>query len=162
MELDQATIDVLHGKVRDTEAHGADGANYRVITRVGRSKRYVPPFATNELQLRAVIQAVTLSYVFRNAKIPSGFGATLDNLQQAAADDWMATIAAIAYRAWLLRWHGKDIANSLAMTKPAVEGILYKLRRQAEVLGFEVNILLTVSGMKPKKTFLQRGPLAYQ
>jgi len=141
MELDAQTLAVLHGtdKPRNTEAYGVDGANYRVITRPGRSLRYVPPFALDDLQLRAVITQVSLSYIFRNKKVPAGFGTDLNSLEKAAADDWMATIACVAYRSWRLRWHVSDVANSLAMKDTAVMTLLYKLRRQAELMGFPVD-----------------------
>jgi hypothetical protein len=139
MELDEQTLAVLHGtdRQRDTEGRGQDGANYRIISRPGRSERTVPPWALNEEQTRAVIVKVAISKIFRNKKVPSGFQPTFENLVHGTGGDWLQTLSALIYRQYRLHWHVHDTAVSLAMSDRAVMTANLKLRRAAELLGFD-------------------------
>lgn len=49
---------------------------------------------------------------------------------------YMEMLGAVAYRAWRLRWHDRDIAASLAMTVSSVADVRTRLLRYAERLGF--------------------------
>lgn len=49
---------------------------------------------------------------------------------------YMALIAAVAYRAWLLHWHAPEIAAEVGLSKFGVEAILRKLLKTARELGY--------------------------
>jgi hypothetical protein len=123
LQLDAETLAVLAGtdKPRDTEGRGRDGANYRIISRPGRSERTVPPWALKEEQTRAVIVKV----------------ATFEDLVKGTGGDWLPTLSAIIYRSFRLHWHTRDVAVSLAMEERSVMTTILKLRRAAELLGFD-------------------------
>src|SRR5580704_3375684 len=120
MRLDKTTQDLLSGKFTFQERHGM-----RIITRSGRSLRYVPPFSVNDTQLRQVVVAVATSYIFRNKTVPKDFNPDFETLS-GQAGDWMATVGAVAWRSWRLRWPAKAVANSLAMEETSVHRILRK------------------------------------
>lgn len=50
---------------------------------------------------------------------------------------YLALNTAIAYRAWVLKWHTKEIAAELNMEPLAVRELLQKMLSSAEELGFE-------------------------
>jgi hypothetical protein len=52
------------------------------------------------------------------------------------AGGYVAVCAAVAYRAWLLRWHDADIAGEMNLTKGQVTAYLARMRRVARSLGF--------------------------
>jgi hypothetical protein len=139
LQLDAETLAVLAGtdKPRDTEGRGRDGANYRIISRPGRSERTVPPWALNEEQTRAVIVKVAISKIFRNGRVPQDFQPTFENLVKGTGGDWLLMVSAICYRSFRLHWHTRDVAVSLAMEERAVMTSILKLRRAAELLGFD-------------------------
>jgi hypothetical protein len=139
MELDAQTLAVLYGtnKQRDTSAREEDGVRYRIISRPGRSERTVPPWALNEDQTRAVIVKVAISKIFRNKKVPTDFQPTFENLLSGTGGDWLTTLSALIYRQYRLHWHVHDTAVSLAMSDCAVMTANLKLRRAAELLGFD-------------------------
>jgi hypothetical protein len=139
VELDAKTLAVLYGadKARDTEGRGQDGANYRIISRPGRSERTVPPWALNDEQTKAVIVKVAISKIFRNGRVPQDFQPTFENLLEGTGGDWLQTLSSIIYRSYRLHWHVHDVAVSLAMNDRAVMTTILKLRRAAELLGFD-------------------------
>lgn len=92
MELDFHTLSLLKGQFTygDAESKGI-----RVITRVGRSKRFIPEFAVNDHQLRSVILHCTVAYAFRGCKIPQDLLINLKNIEMLARDK-AARVKAIA------------------------------------------------------------------
>lgn len=137
--FDAQTLAVLYGtdKPRDTEGNGRDGANYRIISRPGRSERTVPPWALDDEQQRAVIVYVATKRIFRNKTVPPDFKPTFENLVKGTGSDWLVMVSAICYRSFRLHWHTRDTAVSLALTERSVMTIIQKLRRAAELLGFD-------------------------
>jgi hypothetical protein len=160
MQLDQSTIDQLHGTFtyQDYQTKGV-----HVIKRTGRTESSIPAFATNDLQLKSVIAHAAITYIYRSKKPPEQIVDDLKYLDRLArerhskelqidAERWqhmeehfaaidsaggyLPLLGAIAYRAWRLRWHNRDIAFSLATKPAAVQHILDKLQRIAVLLGF--------------------------
>ncbi len=135
--------------------------------RVGRTRRWIPEFATDDGKFRSVIIHATLGYIFRAEKVPADITTDREYLKELASDrqawveaiadgrldehwqqmeqyiaairgcgGFMQLIGAVAYRAYRLRWHDKDIAGSLAMTTESVRAIRLRLLKYAERLGF--------------------------
>jgi hypothetical protein len=55
------------------------------------------------------------------------------------AGGYMALLAGVTYRAWRLRWHDREIADSLGLKPKAVAGIRERVVRYAKFLGYETN-----------------------
>ena len=62
----------------------ADGAHY--FKAVGRSSRWIPPFANNGGQLQAVLAEAAVRYAFQSKQVPADLKRTLTNLKQLADD----------------------------------------------------------------------------
>lgn len=136
------------------------------FARTGRSKRWIPLFALNELQLRAVLIHATVGYCF-GEKTPEAVSCELKYLVEIAKDriayhnarlsgldqfhsnrlvghlqavessgGYMQLLSAVAWRAWRLRWTGPEIAANLGIKYLQVMQILGRLVRIARILNF--------------------------
>lgn len=129
-------------------------------------KRWIPEFALNELQLRAVLCTAVVRYCF-GAHPPAAVQldleylrdvannkvlyhqARVDGLDRAVSDQleahlravdaaggYLQLITACSWRAWRLHWPWKVIASDLGIKHSQVTQILARLKRIAYTLGF--------------------------
>jgi DNA-binding CsgD family transcriptional regulator len=136
------------------------------FTRPGRSKRWIPLFALNDLQLRTVLIHATVGYCFKE-RAPEEVGCELKYLVEVAKDrvayhnarlsgldrvhsdrlvahlsaveasgGYMQLISAVAWRAWRMRWPSPDISAEFGIKYLQVMQILERLVRIARILNF--------------------------
>jgi transcription initiation factor IIE alpha subunit len=98
--------------------------------------QFVPPFATDMAKLRAVLKEC------ERLALPSlaVVSAESDALRRSVANaggSYLAMIAAVAYRAWLLHFDSVEIADEMDMKPEQVRRYLRKMREVARKMGFE-------------------------
>jgi hypothetical protein len=141
--------------VTSGDLDGRDVAGRMSITsQVGRAFDSIPQFVTNPAQFRQVLLTLGFSYCYSQrtkgivvpqeaeddykalAKLSAEINLVRSVKAVSDAGGYVALCAAIAYRAWLLRWHDSEIAAELNLTIPQVMAYTARMRRVARSHGF--------------------------
>jgi hypothetical protein len=141
--------------VASGDLDGRDVAGRMSITsQVGRAFDSIPQFVTSPAQFRQVLLTLGFSYCYSQrtkgivvpqeaeddykalAKLSAEINVVRSVKAVSDAGGYVALCAAIAYRAWLLRWHDAEIAAELHLTIPQVMAYTARMRRIARSHGF--------------------------